>query len=226
MTARLLDLFCCEGIGGSGYAAAGFDVTGVDIDADALSRNPFRTFLADALKFVAEHGTEYDAIHASPPCQAHTTMSNKHRGKGTKADEWPDLIAPTRAALIATGRPWVLENVAGARRQMLNPVTLHGGMFGLQVDRPRLFDSNILILKPPDAPRAVDPIGVYGNAPDGRRLFTRADGSNQYAAKSLEQARALMDAPWASWRGCAEAIPPAYTEFIGNQLIEHLAVAA
>lgn len=225
MRPRLLDLFCCEGGAGTGYARAGFDVFGVDLDVDALSRYPFPSIEADALTYLAEFAGNFDAIHASPPCQGFTTMSNKHRGKGTKADEWPDLIGPTRELLIASGKPWVLENVAGARVEMTNPFTLHGGMFGLRVHRPRLFDSNLLILTPQAEPTR-DPIGVYGKAHDGRLLFTRKDGTEQRAAASLEEAQAAMGMPWASWRGCAEAIPPAYTEFIGEQLLTHVGVAA
>lgn len=219
---RLLDLFCCEGGAAVGYAKAGLDVFGVDLEADALIRYPFPSYCGDALEYLAAHGSEFDAIHASPPCQAHTTMSNKHRGKGGKADEWPDLIGPTRELLIASGKPWVLENVAGARGEMVNPFTLHGGMFGLRVDRPRLFDSNILVLTPA-AQRCVNPIGVYGKAHDGRLLWRRKDGSEQRAAASLEEAQAAMGMPWASWRGCAEAIPPAYTEFIGAELLAQVA---
>lgn len=220
---RLLDLFCCQGGASKGYTDAGFDVTGVDIDPQP--RYPYEFHQADALEFIAAHGHEYDAIHASPPCQAFTTMSNRWRGAGGKADDWPDLIAPTRDLLIASGKPWVLENVAGARASMVNPFTLHGGMFGLRVSRPRLFDSSELILVP-NAPAVKNPVGVYGKAHDGRRLFTRADGTNQYAAASLKEAQDVMGMPWADWDGCREAVPPAFAEFIGLQLIDRLAVAA
>lgn len=223
---RLLDGCCCEGGAGTGYARAGFAVFGVDSDPDALTRYPFPSIECDALEFIAEHGHEFDAIHVSPPCQARTTMSNRWRGKGGVADEHVNLIGPTRDLLIASGKPWVLENVVGARRDLPNAFILHGGMFGLRVDRPRLFESNVLILTPAGAGRAVDPIGVYGKHHDGRLLFRRADGTEQRAASSLEEAREAMGMPWASWRGCAEAIPPAYTEFIGQQLLRAVEVAA
>ena len=221
---RLLDLFCCQGGASTGYHRAGFDVVGIDRSPQPLY--PFPFVQADALEFLREHSGEFDAIHASPPCQASTTMSNRHRGKGGKADEHVSLIVPTREALIASGLPWVLENVPGARAEMVNPVTLHGAMFGLRVDRPRLFDSNLLILSPGRVQRTTDPVGVYGKAHDGRRLFTRADGSNQYAAASLAEAREAMGMPWADWNGCREAIPPAYTEYIGLQLLDHVRAAA
>jgi DNA (cytosine-5)-methyltransferase 1 len=213
---RLLDLFCCEGGAAVGYHRAGFDVVGVDI-VDR-SNYPFDFIRADAITVDLDG---FDAYHASPPCQAHTTMSNRHRGQGGKADSHVDLIDAVRQRLVGTGRPYVIENVPGARKQLRNPVVLTGGMFGLRVERPRLFESNVLLLAPPAA-RVVNPVGVYGKAHDGRRLFTRADGSEQRAAASLDEAREAMGMPWASWRGCAEAIPPAYTEHIGRQLLAAL----
>lgn len=199
-----------------GYHRAGFDVVGVDIvDRPGY---PFDFIRADALE-VELNG--FDAYHASPPCQAHTTMSNRHRGQGGKADSHVDLIDAVRQRLVGTGKPYVIENVPGARRQMRNPVVLTGGMFGLRVERPRLFESNVLLLAPPAA-RVLNPVGVYGKAHDGRRLSTRKDGSEQRAAASLLEAQEAMGMPWASWRGCAEAIPPAYTEHIGRQLLAAL----
>jgi DNA (cytosine-5)-methyltransferase 1 len=221
---RLLDLFCCQGGATRGYQMAGFAVTGVDVAPQPLYCGD-RFIQADALEFIAEHGHEYDVLHASPPCQASTTMSNRWRGKGGKADEWVSLIVPTREALIATGKPWILENVPGARSEMVAPIALHGGMFGLRVNRPRLFDSNMDLAQPPRAAKPHDPIGVYGKL-DGRRLFTRADGTSQYAARSLEQAQAAMEMSWADWDGCREAIPPAYTHFLGLQIMQALRVAA
>lgn len=199
-----------------GYHRAGFDVVGVDI-VDRPNY-PFMFVQRDALDVPLQG---FDAYHASPPCQAHTTMSNRHRGQGGKADSHVDLIDAVRQRLVGTGKPYVIENVPGARKQLRNPVVLTGGMFGLRVERPRLFESNVLLLAPPVA-RVENPVGVYGRAHDGRRLSTRKDGSEQRAAASLAEAQEAMGMPWASWRGCAEAIPPAYTEFIGRQLLASL----
>jgi len=199
-----------------GYHRAGFEVVGVDLNDQP--DYPFEFHRADALSFPLGG---FDAIHASPPCQAHTTMSNRYRGKGGKADTHVDLIDAVRRRLEEAGAPWVIENVPGARRQLRNPVQLTGGMFGLRVERPRLFESNVLLMAAP-ACRVPDPVGVYGRHHDGRRLFTRTDGTSQYAARSVAEAREAMGMPWASWRGCAEAIPPAYTEHLGRQLVAHL----
>lgn len=204
-----------------GYHRAGFDVVGVDIAPQPLY--PFEFVQGDAIAYVREHGHEFDAIHASPPCQAFTTMSNRYRGKGGKADAHVDLIGPTRAALEATARPYVIENVVGARRQLRGPILLTGAMFGLRVARPRLFESSIALEARPER-KVDDVVGVYGARPDGRRLWTRADGTEQRAAASVAQAAEVMGMPWASWHGLTQAIPPAYTQFLGEQLVEHLAL--
>lgn len=226
MRPRLLDLFCCQGGAGTGYHRAGFDVTGVDIDPQPLY--PFRFVQADALD-VLEHWdlSAFDVIGASPPCQFKTQMAAAHRARGF--DSRPDLLTPTRGRLRALGLPYVIENVGGAKGVMAATVTLHGGMFGLGVHRPRLFESNLLILAP-RAPLTERPIGVYGERPQ-RNYSSRQNGnmtgkrSEFRRARSLEEARELMGMPWADWFGCKEAVPPAYTEFIGGQLLEHLIAA-
>lgn len=213
---RLLDLFCCEGGAATGYARAGFEVVGVDIAEQPLY--PFEFHQGDALEFLSAHGSEFDAIHASPPCQGYTTMT-----RPDASTAWPKLIQPVRELLLDIGRPYVIENVPGARSEMRDAATLHGGMFGLGVDRPRLFETSFLLMVP-RAPRTRNPLGVYGKL-DGRRLWTRSDGTELRNPSSLEEAREAMGMPWASWDGCREAIPPAYTEFIGSQLLAALPVS-
>lgn len=223
---RPLMLDGCSGEGGAakGYRDAGFDVVCVDIKPQP--RCPFLFVQDDIVAFLRRNGRHFDAIHVSPPCQAHTTMSNRWRGTGSKADSHADLIAPVRDVLYELadryGIVWVIENVPGARKKLRQPVTYTGGAFGLRVHRPRLFESNAALIPPPVVP-VVDPIGVYGKAPDGRRLFTRKDGSVQRAARSIEEASDAMGGmPWMSWRGIAESIPPAYTRHIGAQLMSRL----
>ena len=236
MRPRLLDLFCGAGGAAMGYHRAGFDVVGVDINPQP--HYPFEFQRRDITEWFGAEGLahhlslEWDAIHASPPCQAFTTMSNRWRGGGGLADDRGDLLTPTLELLRQLPVPWVVENVLGAAKTMRPTLKLHGGMFGLGVYRPRLFESNVLLL----APRSAKPstsVGVYGKAPDGRMLRDssslkrwhgrRDDGrSFQRAAGSLEEAQQAMGMDWADWRGTKEAIPPAYSEAIGAQLLAYI----
>jgi DNA (cytosine-5)-methyltransferase 1 len=233
---RILDLFCCEGGAAMGYHQAGFEVIGVDRDPQPLY--PFTFHQADALEVLRDlllsdilgtpvkiAGEEYvlldfDAIHASPPCQAYSTITpdkSKHEA----------LIGDVRELLEEAGLPFVIENVEGAKRELRNPVRLCGSSFGLRVRRHRYFESNIYLSSMPcQHERQGVALGVYGSHPD-LKVHLRPDGSSRgVKAQSLDEARAAMGMPWASWRGCAEAIPPAYTEFIGLQLRAHLEEAA
>ena len=204
---RLLDLFCGAGGAGMGYHRAGFDVVGVDIEPHP--DYPFPMLCMDALELDLRTGV--DAIHASPPCQGYTTMNNRH------GSSYPKLLGEVRERLVATGLPYVIENVPGAKRWMNSPITLSGEMFGLRVHRPRLFESNVLLLLPPKPPRQPDPVAVYGKQ-DGRRLWTRADGSELRVA-DLASASEAMGIDWMTWDDLREAVPPAYTEYIGAQLL-------
>lgn len=189
---RLLDLFCGAGGAGMGYHQAGFDVVGVDIEAHP--DNPFEVTVADALEVLRDKAflRTFDAVHASPPCQGYTAMSNRYRGKGGRADSHEQLIDQVRELLEAAGCTYVIENVVGARKAMRSPVLLRGGMFGLGVDRPRLFESNSRLGTPPPCRPVAEPIGVYGRCHDGRTLWRRKDGTIQRAAASLEEGRAAM----------------------------------
>jgi len=214
---RLLDLFCCEGGAATGYHAAGFDVTGIDLSPQP--RYPFSFIQCDALEYVAAHGHEYDAIHASPPCQRYSATL---RTKGDR-NIHPDLIAPTRAALKGVGRPWVMENVEGAKREMIHPALLCGSMFGLHVRRHRLFESSFVLL----VPDCVHDVELQ--RPQVYQSTTQRDGTkplrgivNAHATGARWNSDALakaMAVEWMSPHGAREAIPPVYTEFIGHQLL-------
>jgi DNA (cytosine-5)-methyltransferase 1 len=163
---RLLDLFCGAGGAGMGYHRAGFDVVGVDI---ASQKNyPFEFIQGDALAYCAEHGHEFDAIHASPPCQAHSAMKTMYNAR-----EHLDLVPQTREALRATGKPYVIENVPGA--PLITPFILCGTMFDLgwedaELRRHRLFESSTFMLTPSCAHgRRRSTVGVYGGHLRNRR---------------------------------------------------------
>lgn len=233
MRPRILDLFCGAGGAAVGYHRAGFEVVGVDIKPQP--HYPFEFVQGDALEFMEAlregYGpdllSDFDAIHASPPCQAFTQMSARWRGKGTKADGHKDLLTPTLELLRGREMPWVVENVVGAKHMMSPSVVLHGGMFGLGVHRPRLFESNVLIMVARSA-QCVGPIGVYGTKPDGRTTYRYRNNGNMKgkslirAAKSIEEASDAMGIDWMTWQEIRGAIPPAYTEHIGAFLLREV----
>jgi DNA (cytosine-5)-methyltransferase 1 len=213
---RLLDLFCCAGGAGAGYAQAGFEVVGIDIDPQP--RYPFKFIQADALDYLFKHGQEFDAIHASPPCQAFSAM--KHM---PDAKEHPELVAPVRGLLQGLDVPWVIENVPGA--PLLDPVLLCGTMFGLEAEgfqlrRHRLFESNVALAVPQPCQHDKPTIGVYGGHVRCRSSkFWRNSGADfpGYDKKAL--AATVMGADWMTMNELSEAIPPAYTLHLGRQII-------
>jgi DNA (cytosine-5)-methyltransferase 1 len=223
----LLDLFCGAGGASVGYHRAGFDVLGVDIEPHP--EYPFEFHQMNALVTLATWNLDrFAAVHASPPCEFATTMSARWRKRGgTVADTRVNLLTPTLEILRALGIAYVVENVPGAKKYMRPTLLLHGGMFGLGVHRPRFFESSELILAP-RARQAVKPVGVYGDHPQNR-YSTRQNGdmtgkrSEFRRARTIDEARELMGMPWADWDGCRKAIPPAYTEHIGRQLLEAVA---
>jgi hypothetical protein len=212
-TPRLLDLFCGAGGAAMGYHRAGFEVVGVDINPQP--HYPFEFHQADAMTYPLEG---FDAIHASPPCQKFSITANLARAQGKKASE-VDLLTPIRPLLEATGLPYVIENVKGA--PLRDPLTLCGSTFGLGVRRHRLFESNIAFLGsgPCRHQEQGRPIGIYysigDEIPQGGKT-----------AASLEEGQAAMGIDWMTWKELKEAIPPAYTEWIGRQLLAAIGRAA
>lgn len=208
---RLLDLYCCQGGAGKGYDDAGFDVTGVD--KDPQPRYPFRFIQADAIAYVLEHGAEFDFIHASPPCQ-HDSDCQRIQGR-----DHPDLIAPTRAALETTGRPWVIENVGGAVPKLRGPVMLCGPMFGLQTYRHRFFETGggFRLAQPEHGPHTVPQAKMGRPVPPGH--YGQFVGN----FSGVDLARRVMGVPWMNRDGIRECIPPAYAEHIGRAALAQLA---
>lgn len=224
----LLDLFCCEGGAAWGYYMAGFDVVGVDLNPKFAKRYPFEFHAGDALEFVRDHGHEFDAIHASPPCQGYS------RGNAGRETSWPKLIPQTREALTAAGKPYVIENVKDAAPEMRNPVGLCGCMFDLStidtdgvrihLQRLRMFETNWGMT----APRACDHTkhdwvaGAYGGARRDKyeARYVRKGG---YVPREKEIVKALLGVEHdMTWNGLFECIPPTYSEYIGSRLIQHL----
>lgn len=207
---RLLDLFCGAGGAGMGYHRAGFEVVGVDIAPQP--HYPFEFHQADAFVYLAEHWQEFDVIHASPPCQAWSKeTAMRYRGNH------PKLIAAIRDALLKTGKPFVIENVFGARRDLRNPVMFCGSMFGLRVWRHRYFELHpeLFTLMPP-CNHSFVPVLVTGTTK--RKGYPRVD-------PPVALRRSAMGIDWPMRTiGLDEAIPPAYTEFIGRILLQAIAV--
>lgn len=220
MKPRLLDLFCGAGGAAEGYANAGFEVVGVDIEPQGY---PFRFFQVDALEVLRDRSKfrcldwGFDAIHASPPCQGYTSANRKH--PETRA-EYPRLIAEVRDLLQATGLPYVIENVPGARNELDHPVQICSRGLGLGVGRHRLYECSFPVFSVQCQCDGSE-IGVYGKL-DGRRLWTRKDGSELRAARTLEQASEAMGIDWMTWDELKEAIPPEHTRHIGEALKAHL----
>jgi hypothetical protein len=181
-----------------GYHRAGFEVVGVDIAPQP--NYPFEFVQADAEWWLNAQGWAFDAVHASPPCQgyANVTMWTGNQ------DDHPKLIAPMRAHLNATGLPWVMENVR--TKELRNPIVLCGSQFGLKVIRHRYFESNLSL---PWMMPACDHRGALPFMHKGERAYADAMGCDWMAAVEARQ-----------------AIPPAYTEWIGKQVLGVLDAAA
>jgi hypothetical protein len=217
---RLLDLYCGAGMASDGYVRAGFEVVGVDIQPQP--HYPYRFIQADALDILASDlPAEFDVIHASPPCQAHTRAKHLRNAQGGKSKA-ADLLTPTLQLLRERwdDKPWIVENVPGAPG-MGSAAIVCGSAFGLGVRRHRLFESNVWLSGTYcDHDRQGRPWGVYhvmgDQVPQGGRTVA-----------TLEQGWHVMgvdrEIPWQSLK---EGFPPAYTEYIGQQVAASLAVVA
>lgn len=207
MRPRILDLFCCQGGAGAGWAAAGFDVTG--IDKDPQPRYPYRFIQGDAVAYALDYGSEYDLVGASPPCQ-HDSDCQRIRGR-----DHPDLIAETRAAPWTPGRPFVIENVRGARVKLRDPVMLCGAMFGMETYRHRFFETGGgFSFQAPEHPAHAAP-----QTKMGRAILPGEYGQFVGNFSGVGHARKVMGVPWMNRDGIRECIPPAYTQWIGVQFL-------
>lgn len=204
---RALDLFCCAGGAGTGLYRAGFEVVGVDIMDQP--NYPFEFHKADALTFPLDG---FDFIWASPPCQAYSITAKLHD------NDHPELVEPVRARLKAAGVPYCIENVPGA--PLLDPFVLCGTMFGLKVYRHRQFEASFFVLVPAHHKH----VGTTNSSRTYSRFSTGADmicvaGHNFRRQDGMT----AMGIDWHATRAeVAQAIPPAYSEFIGRAAIAHI----
>lgn len=216
---KAVDLFCKAGGATKGLQRAGFYVIGVDIEPQPnYCGDEF--IQADALTFPLDG---FDFVWASPPCQGYGQTRFVVTCAGR---EYPKLIADTRARLEASGAPWIIENVPGA--PMSHPVMLCGTALGLRVRRHRLFDSNTFLFSPGACRHTPDELGVYAGKVTrlGSRAapYTASTGRTHYRPQTGTRAegRAAMGIDWMGMGELCEAIPPAYSEFLGRQVIAYL----
>lgn len=207
MPYRLLDLFCGAGGAGTGYARAGFEVVGVDIARQP--HYPYRFYRSDALEFAKKYGSEFDVIHASPVCKGYSSMTNCRAGL-----EHPMQISDVRDVIMETKKLYVIENVVGAREFLVDPIMLCGLYFRLKVYRHRLFEVNRFLLQPKHIPHR-DNTPKAGHGGKSKRGFISVAGH----VSDVPYASWAMGIDWMTQRELAEAIPPAYTEWLGGRLI-------
>lgn len=213
---KLLDLFCAAGGGAMGYHRAGFDEI-VGVDKDPQEHYPFNFVQSEALSYLQEHGHEFDAVHASPPCQwISQAVQRKNRVNIV------NQIPATRQAILETGLPYIIENIPRAIDHMISPVSLCGSAFSLPIRRHRLFESNIWLWGvqcshkeyPPQYPPA-------WNRTNPLRVLSLSGGFTK--GITLEEHAEALGITWEmTLRELSRVIPPAYTEWLGKQLIQHI----
>jgi DNA (cytosine-5)-methyltransferase 1 len=229
---RCLDLFCGGGGAAMGYHRAGFEVVGVDNKPQP--KYPFKFIQADALSYAIAAANDFDFIHASPPCQAYSNITpdkSKHKG----------LIALTRKVLQFVGKPYVIENVPGAKKELDSPIMLCGRQFNLKVYRHRFFECRPQILlvphhvphkdKTPSAGHGISPKGFLSITSGGQGItdeqvsrFLSPKGFISVAGhfSQVAYAKKAMGIDWLGQKELSQAIPPAYTQWLGEHFMKHL----
>ena len=211
----ILDLFCGAGGAAKGYHDAGFEVVGVDLKPQPHYPYPF--IQADALEYLDTVDLrQFRAIHASPVCKGYTEMNT------TGKDRHQKLIQPTRVRLERTRLPWVIENVEGAVSELPGSLMLCGTMFGLRIERHRFFESSHILFAPGPCQHGDGCIGVYGNSvwDSSRPGAIRKDGRVRPAIIPWQEGAAAMGINWMTHQELTQAIPPAYTAWIGQFLMQ------
>lgn len=264
---RILEIFAGEGGATRGYQEEGWEVYAVDLNPAVLQHNPADgVHVGDALAvlvtllaggtvaFTRRDGTvmhlglaDFDAIHASPPCQGYSIATAGNPDARAKHQR---LIAATRELVVLTGKPWVIENVEQARSQMLEPVLLCGRMFGLRavdedgallvLDRHRLFEASFPIAAPSHPKHGPEQVaGVYGGSRRAKRRpgeslaevaprdrhAARHERKGGYVPRSKRVQQELLGIDWMTVKGMQESIPPAYSSWVGRQLLTHVETA-
>lgn len=205
---KALDLFCGAGGASKGLMDAGFDVTGVDINPQPRHRGN-RFIQADAMTFPLEG---YDFIWASPPCQRYTCLKSVF-----DSTKYPDLVAPMRERLEASGTPWVMENVVGA--PLRQDLMLCAAAFGLRTYRHRIFEASFPLKSMEHPPHTV--------RTNRRKLNRRADWDAGGFVTVTGDIGAYvgpeaMGIDWMRGRELSQAIPPVYAAYIGKQALEFI----
>lgn len=236
---RVLDAFCRKGGSSAGYRKAGFHVTGVDIEDHSGGYAGHEFVQGDAVAFIKDHGHEFDLIHAGPPCQGQISITKGNRRREGWVDDHVNLIPATREALEVTGQPYVIEN--GPSEHIRPDVTLCGLMFGLPTMRHRSMELGGWSVPQPALPshrghltlgwrhgclRTAEPSvcpkhdrwckgTVYG-------VYGKGGGK-----PSVAEAQRALGIDWMDRiEDLNEAIPPAYTAFLGQAFAAHLSLSA
>lgn len=230
MRPLFIDYFCCAGGAAMGYHEAGYEVVG--FDKNPQPNYPFEfhqldlvnpdTGELDVPQWVFTRG--FVAGHGSPPCQSYSDLAKRNGN----ADKWPRLIGPTRRLFQRMGIPYVIENVEGAEAEMVDPITLCGTMFpGLRVLRHRLFETNWDARVPPHGKHPLvfthDKRKAHYGRLDQNVSFVQVTGGGNC---TVANARDAMGISWMTKDELNEAIPPAYTRHLGEQLLSVVEVAA